>query len=74
MSFHAVFDGEALFQTISNTHVLGPVVPIGRRMSRPTEICITDRNDQEHDCIAEAFDTKLQIFVLIMDMGPRTST
>jgi hypothetical protein len=35
-SFHATFDGEAIFRTIGNRHALGPVVPLGRRMSRPT--------------------------------------
>jgi Zn-dependent peptidase ImmA (M78 family) len=73
-SFHATFDSEVIFRTIGNKHVLGPVVPIGRRMSRPTQISISDRNGQEHECIAEAFDTKHQIFILIRDMGPRTAT
>lgn len=45
---------------------IGAMVPLGgRRMSRPREIMLVDRNGTRHDCVAEAFTTTYQVFVLI---------
>lgn len=45
---------------------LGDMVPLGkRRMSRPRTIAITDRNGTDHECLAEAFATPYQVFILI---------
>jgi hypothetical protein len=45
---------------------LGDMVPLGkRRMSRPRTISITDRNGTDHECLAEAFATPYQVFILI---------
>ena len=45
---------------------IGALVPIGRRrMSSPREIMLLDRNGTRHECVAEAFTTTRQVFVLI---------
>ncbi len=45
---------------------LGDMVPLGkRRMSRPRTISLTDRNGTNHECLAEAFATPYQVFILI---------
>lgn len=45
---------------------LGVMVPLGkRRMSAPRTLAITDRNGIDHECIAEAFATPYQVFILI---------
>ncbi|PNG24404.1 ImmA/IrrE family metallo-endopeptidase [Methylocella silvestris] len=50
---------------ITPDHVLGSVLPIGRKMTRPTGISIVDRAGTTHDCVAEAFDTQHNILVLV---------
>lgn len=50
---------------ITPDHFLGRVVPIGRRMSRPTMVSLSDRNGLKHECVAEAFDTKRNILMLL---------
>lgn len=45
---------------------LGGMVPLGkRRMSAPRTLSLTDRNGTDHECIAEAFATPYQVFILI---------
>lgn len=45
---------------------IGAMVPVGkRRMSRPREIMLVDRNGTRHECLAEAFTTTHQVFILI---------
>lgn len=70
MSFHGIFDGERFGVAISQSHILGHVVPINRRMTAPRKIKLTDRNGERRNCTAEAFDAKHQIFVLIRNQGP----
>ncbi len=44
----------------------GGIVPLGkRRMSRPQTLSLTDRNGTNHECLAEAFATPYQVFILI---------
>jgi hypothetical protein len=50
---------------ITLDHSLGRILPIGRRMTKPTTISITDRNGQAHECLAEAFDTTFNILILV---------
>jgi Zn-dependent peptidase ImmA (M78 family) len=52
-------------KVITPDHELWPVVPIGRKMSRPTSFSIADRNGQAHECVAEAFDTTYNILILL---------
>lgn len=63
-SFQQQF-GRPTEQVITLNHSLGRVLPVGRRMTRPTTISITDRNGQAHECIAEAFDTTFNILILV---------
>lgn len=54
---------------------IGAMVPIGKqRMSRPREIELSDRNGELHVCIAEAFTTGYQVFVLIHDQKTLNKT
>lgn len=57
--------GHPMDQTITLDHSLGRVLPLARRMSRPTTVSITDQNGQAHECVAEAFDTKFNILILV---------
>ena len=48
---------------------VGTVVPVdGRRMSRQREITLIDRNGDRHECLAEAFTSTYQVFVLIQTL------
>jgi hypothetical protein len=60
-------------QVITLDHSLGRVLPIGRRMTRPTTISITDRNGQAHECIAEAFDTTFNVLILVYPIKALTT-
>jgi hypothetical protein len=57
--------GHPADQTISLDHSLGRVLPVGRRMTRPTTVSITDRNGQARECMAEAFDTTFNVLILV---------
>jgi hypothetical protein len=50
---------------ITLDHALGSVLPIGRKMTRPISVSITDRNGTRHECVAEAFDTSWNILILL---------
>jgi hypothetical protein len=54
---------------------LGDMVPLGkRRMSRPRTLSLSDRNGIDHECLAEAFATPYQVFILIHLRKPLTKT
>lgn len=46
-------------------HALGAVLPIGRKMTRPMSLSLPDLNGDDHECVAEAFDTKWNILILL---------
>lgn len=50
---------------INEKHFLWNVVPIGRKMTRPTPVRMYDKNGQLHECLAEAFDTTHNVLVLL---------
>ncbi len=52
-------------QVITLDHSLGRVLPMGRKMTRPTTVSMTDRNGEAHECLAEAFDTSFNVVVLV---------
>ena len=55
---------------MTGTHPLGSAVPSnGKRMSFQREIVLTDRNQDERICMAEAFNTGKQTLILIRDTG-----
>lgn len=59
---------------ITLDHALGPVLPIGRKMTRPMTLSLTDRNGTNHECIAEAFDTTWNVLILLYPVCALTSS
>ena len=54
---------------------IGKMIPLpGRRMSGRRTIRIRDRNGRDHECLAEAFTQKHQVFVLIWPIRALTTT
>lgn len=58
---------------ITLDHSLGRVLPIGRKMTRPTTVSITDGNGQAHECVAEAFDTTFNVLLLLYPVKALTA-
>lgn len=54
--------------------MLNKLLPIGRRMTRPTILVAKDRNGTRHECVAEAFDTKWNILILICPVRELSNT
>ena len=50
---------------ITLDHALGPILPIGRKMTRPRVVIFNDRNGNSHECLAEAFDTTYKVLLLV---------
>jgi len=51
---------------------IGAMIPIGgRKMSRPRQILLQDREGRTHECIAEAFTQSHHVFVLIHSIARR---
>lgn len=63
-SFRAQF-GCPSDTVITSRHTLGRVLPVNRRMTRPLTLSITDKDGVPHECLAEAFDTKHNILILL---------
>jgi hypothetical protein len=59
---------------ITPTHFLGKVIPMGRRMTKPTNVSIRDLNGIAHEGVAEAFDTKHNILILLYPKAALTRT
>ncbi len=72
-SFEAKF-GRPTDAFITPDHILGPVLPIGRKMSRPTSLAIKDRNGDFHECLAEAFDTTYNVIILLYPVKSLSAT
>lgn len=58
---------------INLDHSLGRILPVGRKMTRPTRVSITDRNGQAHECVAEAFDTTFNVLLLLYPVKALTA-
>jgi Zn-dependent peptidase ImmA (M78 family) len=53
---------------------IGAMIPIGKkRMSRPRNISLRDRNGTLHECVAESFTQGYQVFVLIHAVSKLTT-
>ncbi len=72
-SFEAQF-GRPADAVITPDHFLADVLPIGRKMTRPTSLSILDRNGDRHEAVAEAFDTTRNIIVLLYPVRALTAT
>jgi hypothetical protein len=68
----------SLFQdtdtVITLDHVLGPILPIGRKMTKARTLSLPDRNGDEHECVAEAFDSTLNIIILLYPVRALSAT
>lgn len=56
--------GQPACTVVTPDHFLGPILPIGRKMTRPTGFSLTDRNGDAHECVGEAFDTTRNVIIL----------
>jgi hypothetical protein len=59
---------------ITLDHPLGRVLPVRRKMTRPTSVSLTDLNGVMHDCVAEAFDTTYNVLILLYPVRALTAT
>jgi len=50
-------------QSITPRHVLGTLVPFGRRATRPTTFVLTDKAGQPHEFVGEALDTTFNVLI-----------
>jgi hypothetical protein len=62
---YALQFGKPTDTVITLDHVLGRILPIGRRMTKATPLKIKDQNGDLCDCIAEAFDTTHNVIILL---------
>ena len=66
--------GRPSVNVVTPNHPLWSVVPIGRKMTRPVPLTISDLNGQPHECLAEAFDTTYNILILLYPVTALTAT
>ena len=66
--------GRPTVDVVTRDHLLWPVVPIHRKMTKAIPLTITDLNDQRHECLAEAFDTTYNILILLYPVTALTAT
>jgi hypothetical protein len=59
---------------ITPDHALGSILPVGRKMTRPTSLSIKDKNGIPRECIAEAFDTTYNVLVLLYPIQALSKT
>jgi hypothetical protein len=52
-------------ERIETSDALGGLLPIGRKMTKPTQLLYSDRNGDTHECLGEAFDTSHNVLLLI---------
>ena len=65
--------GRPEIEAVAPDHPLWQVIPIGRKMTRPLPLPITDLNGQQHECLAEAFDTTYNILILLYPVSALTT-
>lgn len=66
--------GLPMTERIKASHALGELLPIGRKMTRPTQLVYRDRNGDAHECIGEAFDTTHNVLLLIYPVKALTGS
>jgi hypothetical protein len=57
--------GQPRAQSISDNHPLGVLLPIGRKMTRPTLFRVADLNGEQQEMVGEALDTTRNILLLV---------
>jgi len=65
--------GHPAIEAVAPGHFLWPVIPLGRKMTRPQPLMLTDLNGQVHECLAEAFDTSYNILILLYPVSALTA-
>ena len=50
------------------------MLPIGRKLTKPTQLIFRDKNGVDHKCLGEAFNTTHNIILLIYPTKELTST
>lgn len=65
--------GRPVIDVVAPGHPLWPVIPLGRKMTGPRQLTISDRNGQPHECLAEAFDTTYNILILLYPVSALTA-
>ena len=66
--------GRPTVEAVTRDHLLWPVIPIDRRMTEAVPLAVTDRNGQQHECLAEAFDTTYNILILLYPITALATT
>ena len=66
--------GRPTVDVVTRGHLLWPVVPIHRKMTKAVPLTVTDLNGQQHECLAEAFDTTYNILILLYPVTALTTT
>ena len=59
---------------ITLDHALGPVLPIYSKMTKPRSLSIADLNGTAHECLAEGFKTKYNVFILLYPVRALTAS
>lgn len=72
-SFEILF-GKPANTVITLDHPIGHVLPLGRKMTRPTSVLLKDRNGDSHECLMEAFDTTYNVLIIIYPVKFLTAT
>ena len=72
-SFRQQF-GDNSYIVITPDHTLGPVLPIGRKVTKPMNVTMKDRNGDTHECVAEAFDTTYNVIILLYPTNALTTS
>lgn len=71
--FQSAFGELRLAEEFTPDDEIGRMVPVGgRRMSRPRQLILTDRNGVRHECMVEAFAHKYNVFVLVCPQATLT--
>ena len=65
--------GTLQLETVTPDHPLWPVIPLRRKMVGPVSISMSDLDGQEHECLAEAFDTTYNILILLYPTSALTT-
>ena len=66
--------GRPTIDVLTPDHPLWPVIPVGRKMTRPVPLTISDLNGQRHECLAEALDTTYNVLILLYPVRDLTAT
>ena len=66
--------GRPTIDVLTPDHTLWPVIPVGRKMTGPVPLTISDLNGQRHECLAEALDTTYNVLILLYPVRDLTAT